>query len=140
MTSSSTSSSSIRTGFFSRQLRRQDRLQNDESLNPPSSPDPRDHGLRTPPAPPNSLPLGRTLRNNDLLMPPPPSSGVTRTLDRAHTDPNSSYCEASSNTVPISPPPSYDDVIKQVRIFIFIFLLFECFLTQIRNYKNFRNV
>ena len=111
---------------------------------PPSVSPSRDHGLRTPPGPPvtsGSSPLRprrpTTLEDEDhqvlrsshrhathlmasdisgLLVPPSRSSA----LNRAHTDPSSSNYEVivPQEATPNSPPPTYEEVMKQVRFSI----------------------
>ncbi|CAB4055694.1 unnamed protein product [Lepeophtheirus salmonis] len=73
--------------------------------------DPRDHGMCTPPAPPNSLTIRHPRGACTSVIGLPTTEACGRTLERAHTDPNSSLDHFS--LLPGSPPPPYDDVIKQ---------------------------
>ncbi|XP_059086887.1 uncharacterized protein LOC131883420 isoform X2 [Tigriopus californicus] len=144
------SPSSRPVSFFSTSpfLRRQERLEIDlPSPNlltvPPVFPDvprgsssTRDHGLRTPPAPPITLPHANRIPDfqgmNNFDRPseyhthrmahelpeylaPPPRAAV---LGRAHTDPTSLFADDSSRIFghPTSPPPTYSDVLKQNRL------------------------
>uniref|UniRef100_A0A0K2TML9 Uncharacterized protein n=1 Tax=Lepeophtheirus salmonis TaxID=72036 RepID=A0A0K2TML9_LEPSM len=111
-----TSTSSPVRNFFSRRLRRQDRLDEPPSSNNGTSSseslmDPRDHGMCTPPAPPNSLTIRHPRGACTSVIGLPTTEACGRTLERAHTDPNSSLDHFS--LLPGSPPPPYDDVIKQ---------------------------
>ena len=94
------------------------------SVTSPNSPF-RDHGLRTPPGPPTPLlpPLSLAIRTRrgeqqrmahemvEYLVPPSRSS----MLSRAHTDPSSQTYHRRQLT-PVSPPPAYEEVVKEPRV------------------------
>ena len=123
-------------------VRRQARLDLDvpqAGQGAPSVSPSRDHGLRTPPGPPMTSvsplrPRRPTTLEQDqddlrshrhathmmasdisgLLVPPSRSSA----LNRAHTDPSSTNYEVAmpQEATPNSPPPTYEEVMKQVKM------------------------
>ncbi|QQP52699.1 Uncharacterized protein FKW44_004928, partial [Caligus rogercresseyi] len=108
------SSSSPVRNFFSRRLRRQDRLEDHPGNSSSESlMDNRDHGLCTPPAPPNSLTIRHPRGACTSVIGLPTSEACGRTLERAHTDPSSNLDHHHFSHLPGSPPPPYDDVVNQ---------------------------